>query len=97
MTEEHIVTVTFKPKSEHLEAFAGAMKTVSSELPSVDGCKAVRVMTHQDDPSVFMLIEDWESSDKHAAHINRLVESGEWAGLEQMLTVPPTSIVLKQV
>ncbi len=97
MTIEHIVTVTFKSKPEHLEAFTGVMKTVSSELPSVDGCKAVRVMTHQDDPSVFMLIEDWESSDKHAVHINRLVESGEWAGLEQMLAVPPTSIILTQV
>lgn len=97
MTIEHIVTVTFKPRPEHLDAFTGAMRTVRDELPSVDGCKAVRVMTHQDDPSVFMLVEDWENSDKHAAHINRLVETGEWAGLEQMLSVPPTSIVLTQV
>ena len=44
-----------------------------------------------------MLVEDWESSDKHAAHINRLVETGEWAGLEQLLAVPPTSVVLTQV
>lgn len=97
MTKDHIVMVTFKPKPLHLEAFAGAMQPVKIELPCVDGCKAVRVMTHQDDPSVFMLIEDWESSDKHAVHINRLVDSGEWAGLEQMLAVPPTSIVLTQV
>lgn len=97
MTTNHTVAVTFKPKPEHLEAFAGAMQSVKTDLPSVNGCKAVRVMTYQDDPSVFMLVEDWESTDLHASHINRLVESGEWAGLEKMLSEQPISIALTQV
>jgi quinol monooxygenase YgiN len=94
MTKTHIVAVTFKPKSEHLTAFTEAMQSVKNELPSVDGCEGVRVMTHHDDPAVFMLIEDWESADKHAAHINNLVASGEWAGLEKMLAEQPTSVIL---
>ena len=94
MTKTHIVAVTFKPKSEHLTAFTEAMQSVKNELPSVDGCEGVRVMTRHDDPAVFMLIEDWESADKHEAHINNLVASGEWAGLEKMLAEQPTSVIL---
>ena len=97
MTENHTVAVTFKTKPEHLEAFTGIMHSVKIDLPAVNGCKAVRVMTYQDDPSVFMLVEDWESADLHASHINRLIESGEWAGLEKMLSEQPISIVLTQI
>ncbi|MEP5267745.1 MAG: antibiotic biosynthesis monooxygenase [Lentilitoribacter sp.] len=94
MTKTHIVVVTFRPKSEHLTAFTEAMQSVKNELPSVEGCEGVRVMTHHDDPTVFMLIEDWENADKHEAHINNLVASGKWAGLEEMLAEQPTSVIL---
>jgi quinol monooxygenase YgiN len=97
MTKRHIVAVTFRPKPEHLTAFTGVMKSIKNELPSINGCEGVRVMTHHDDPMVFMLIEDWESSDQHTAHINNLVASGEWADLEQMLAEQPTSTILTQI
>ncbi len=97
MTNKHIVAVTFKAKPEHLENFAGVMQSVKTELPTVSGCEAVRVMTHHDNPSVFMVIEDWENADLHASHIHQLVEAGEWEKLEQMLVEQPTSIVLTQI
>ena len=97
MQENHIVTVTFKPKSDQQTAFETVLQSVKTELPKVEGCLGVRVLKHQNDPSTFLLIEDWKTAELHNAHITRLIESGEWAALEQMLSEPPSSNVLVQI
>lgn len=48
-------------------------------------------------PPAFVLIEDWESKDLHAAHVAGLVETGAWAKIEAMLNEPPASVVLGEI
>ena len=90
----HVVSVTFKPKPAHQSDFAALMQSVKQDLPQVEGCKSVRVLTTQDEAATFTLIEDWDSVEKHASHIEKVVASGVWADIEGMLAEPPISLSL---
>ncbi|MFY0679369.1 MAG: antibiotic biosynthesis monooxygenase [Thalassovita sp.] len=94
MTQHHTVMVTLQPQPKHRSAFADVMHAVQKDLPSVEGCIDVRILTQQDSPDTFILIEDWTSADLHSAHIDRLVAAGDWANLEQMLAQAPSTVVL---
>jgi len=96
MPTNHIVLVTFKPKLESLEDFGTLMASVKADLPSAEGCNRVRVLRSVEQPPAFVLIEDWESKDLHAAYVAGLVETGAWAKVEAMLTEPPASAILDE-
>ncbi len=90
-TNNHTAMVTLRAEPSRRSDLAAALDSVKVELPAVDGCCAVRVLEHADDETSFTLIEDWQSKEQHAAHVDNLVESGAWAQLEMLLREPPVS------
>lgn len=94
MPSLHTIAVTFKAKPNLLSDFRKMMQSVKVDLPKVEGCKSVRILTDIGDASTFLLVEDWHSQDAHATHIARLIEAGVWSTLEAMLREPPSSITL---
>ncbi|TKZ17504.1 antibiotic biosynthesis monooxygenase [Shimia litoralis] len=97
MPSNHIVLVTFKPKPESFGNFETLIASVQADLPGAEGCNRVRVLRSVEQPPAFVLIEDWESKDLHAAHVAGLVETGAWAKIEAMLNEPPASVVLGEI
>lgn len=85
------VIVEFRAAEEKLPAFLDIMKSVSNDLPKVNGCSAVLVLRSSDDPCRFTLIETWDSSDHHQAHIDELVANGTWHAISQNLIADPVS------
>ncbi|MDP3738980.1 MAG: antibiotic biosynthesis monooxygenase family protein [Hyphomonadaceae bacterium] len=85
------VIVTFTAKPENLVAFTDIMHSVKATLPSVPGCKAVRVHQGTDDPCVFTLVETWVSEDRHREHIAGLQSDGSWSQVAVHLACEPES------
>lgn len=97
MTKNHIVSVTFKSKLEHSQTFEDVMRSVKTDLPTVDGCNSVRIMRHKDDLLTYTLIEEWTDQKLHEAHIENLITSGAWDNIEAMLSEAPASFILLDI
>ena len=85
------VIVTFDVQPQSLSAFRNLLAQVRSELPSVPGCAAVRTLQSAASPTVFTLIEDWNSEHAHRRHHEQLQRSGAWDGIARHLSRPPES------
>jgi quinol monooxygenase YgiN len=83
--------VSFKVKPEKLAAFKEVMQGVKTGLPTVPGCRGVKVLNGIDDPLTFTLVETWDSKEVHAKHIQGVVESGQWQQIVAHLAAEPSS------
>jgi len=83
--------ITFEAKPERASAFAELMQQVKQSLPSVDGCRGVRLFGHGDNACAFTLVESWESRRHHQAHIAGVVSSGAWDAMAAELAREPVS------
>ena len=90
MQNTHII-ITFKTKPESAAPFAALLEHVKRDLPSVPGCRSVRLFSASDNPCVFTLLEDWDSKSQHQHHIDNVVSSGAWATLAAHLAKEPIS------
>jgi len=90
MNSTHLL-ITFQARPEAASDFTALLQRVKHELPQVSGCRGVRVFADSSDPCVFTLLEEWESSARHQAHIERVVASGEWARIRAHLAADPVS------
>ena len=84
------VIITFVAKKEKIEEFNIIMNSVT-DLPKIEGCRAVAVFRSSTDESKFTLIETWESKEKHQAHLNKLTTDGTWDMIASQLSNEPES------
>ncbi|QNP50593.1 antibiotic biosynthesis monooxygenase [Diaphorobacter aerolatus] len=84
------VLVQFQVRTESREAFAKLMQSVKLNLPQVPGCLEASVFISEGQPLRYVLVEQWESAARHAAHVRALQDSGEWRAIEQHLDGAPT-------
>lgn len=70
--------ITFETKPDAVEPFAALMAQVKQDLPKVAGCRGVRVFQGKESPSIFTLLEDWDSETAHKVHIDQVISSGAW-------------------
>jgi len=88
LPKRHSVIVTLTAKPEQKSALKKTLRSIQRELPQVDGCLDVRVLSHADKTGCFTLVEDWSSQSQHEAHIQTLTSNGDWAKLEALLREP---------
>jgi len=85
------VIITFEAKPEGAAAFAELMSQVKQSLPLADGCRGVQLFGHGDNACGFTLVESWQSTSHHQAHIAGAVASGAWDALAAQLACAPVS------
>jgi quinol monooxygenase YgiN len=85
------LVISFSVKPEKLNAFREVMQGVKTGLPTVEGCRGVRIFNSLDNPLVFTLVESWDSKELHAQHIKKVVDSGQWRQIVEHLNAEPTS------
>ncbi|MES2584819.1 MAG: antibiotic biosynthesis monooxygenase family protein [Pseudomonadota bacterium] len=85
------IIITFEAKPESAAPFAALLEQVKRDLPTVPGCRSVRLFAASTNPCIFTLLEDWESQAQHQRHIDHAVSSGGWATLAAHLAKDPVS------
>jgi quinol monooxygenase YgiN len=85
------IIITFETKPESAAPFKAMLEQVKRDLPTVPGCRSVRLFTATGDPCIFTLLEDWNSEAQHQRHIEQVVSSGAWATLAAHLAKEPVS------
>ncbi|HEX5738521.1 MAG TPA: antibiotic biosynthesis monooxygenase family protein [Hydrogenophaga sp.] len=85
------IIITFETKPESVATFSSLLEQVKRDLPSVPGCRSVRLFAATANPCVFTLLEDWNSETQHRSHIDKMVSSGAWATLAAHLAKDPVS------
>ena len=81
--------ITFRAKEDHLNRFAEIMDGVATDMLSEPGFQAATVYQNTDNPLEFVLVETWTSRSKHEEHFDRIVESGDWPRILEMLSSEP--------
>ncbi len=97
MTTYHTVIVTFRAKPDRSEDFRATMKSVGTDLPKIAGCIGVRVFQDTANAHGYTLVEEWETQQMHSDHIDNLVASGGWASIEEMLSEPPETLIVRAI
>ena len=83
--------ITFKSTPAALPDFRKLLDSVARDLPAVEGCQGVQILCAIDDPCLFTLVETWDSREAHAAHVQRLIDSGGWNSVVAHLAQAPES------
>lgn len=95
MTSTHLF-ITFDARPEAATDFAAFLQQVREALPTVSGCRGVRVFSHADDLHRFSLLEEWDSVSSHQSHIEMVMVSGEWSRIRAFLSTDPVSFYLHE-
>jgi quinol monooxygenase YgiN len=89
MSNIHVI-ITFDARPDCAGQLAALLAQARQGLPDVPGCRAARLFTAIDGHT-FTMVEDWDSSAAHQAHLERVVSSGGWDTLAALLAQPPVS------
>ena len=91
------LVITFNVKETSVEAFQELLDSVKADLPNVEGFNSIQVYHSLANPTVFTLVENWESASYHQEHVDNLVESGVWNQVAEMLEKDPDSDYFKKI
>lgn len=83
------VVVHFYAKPGQEDELRRHMLHAVPRLPELPGCHGGSIFYDVDAPSLFVLIEHWDSVDAHKAYIERLEDDGTMTTLEPLLDQPP--------
>jgi len=83
-----VLEINADPKG--LETLLKTLQTILPDTRSYDGCNEVIVLTNQDDPYNFVLLENWESREKYEKYLSWRQERGDLDALGEMLSQPPS-------
>lgn len=89
--------ISFEARPEAACDFATLLGQVQAQLPSVPGCRGVRVFAHAEHAQRFSVLEEWDCAASHQAHIGRVIASGEWERIRAHLSADPTSAYLHDI
>lgn len=91
------LVISFNVKEEKLQSFKDIMNDVKINLPKLDGCQAVRILNHLEDPLAFTLVETWDSREMHGIHVDKMISSGQWGVIVEHLSSAPVSGYFSEV
>lgn len=90
--------ITFVVKPSRTSDFKAMLATLKTGLPKIDGCQAVRIFQQEDAAqNTYTLLETWDNSALHQAHVARLQAAGDWAVIEEMLSEPANGVYMQAV
>lgn len=89
--------ITFEIKKEKLEGFLNLLEDVKIKLPEIEGCNEVKIFQKKEKQHHITLVESWESKKIHQAHIQTVVDSGDWEFIASHLVTSPISDYYQQL
>lgn len=81
--------ISFQAKPAFSQAFADLMASVKNDLPTVSGCRGIRILKEADVADSYTLVEIWESKEAHQKNSQELADSGAWDAIVEMLDGAP--------
>ncbi|MEE2690856.1 MAG: antibiotic biosynthesis monooxygenase family protein [Pseudomonadota bacterium] len=81
--------IVFHVAEDRLSDFLPIMTGVNEGMAGEEGFESAVVYRDVDDPLTFTLVEKWTSRELHRAHYDRIVASGDWANILDMLEETP--------
>ncbi len=81
--------ITFQAKEDAIRDLSEVMRQVKTDLPNIEGCEGVQVLRNAVNPSVFTLVEAWESKNRHLENSQKLADSGAWDQIVDLLVSAP--------
>lgn len=83
--------VILKVKEDKQKSFTSIMQESKVKLLASDGCLSVKMYIDEKDPNTFILVEEWESKEKHNTYFGGLIETGQWKLMSEHLACEPES------
>ncbi|MBT4521105.1 MAG: antibiotic biosynthesis monooxygenase [Halieaceae bacterium] len=83
--------VILKTHEDKREGFKEIMRNSKPKLLAADGCISIQMLQDSVDTDTFVLIEEWESQEKHQAYFGELIRSGDWDKMSAHLASEPDS------
>lgn len=83
------LVIQFDVREERLAEFTEIMTGVKSAMKTEEGFEDAYVLKGIDVPHQFILIERWRSKELHLEHFDRIVASGDWKNIRDMLASAP--------
>lgn len=83
------LVIQFDVRAERLAEFTNIMAGVKQAMKTEEGFEDAYVLTGMDAPHQFILIERWRSKKLHLEHFDRIVASGDWQNIREMLSSAP--------
>lgn len=83
------LVIQFDVRAERLGEFIGIMGGVKKAMQTEEGFEDAYVLNGLDAPNQFILIERWHSKELHLEHFDRIVASGDWKNIREMLSSAP--------
>jgi quinol monooxygenase YgiN len=84
------VVVTLKTQPGTADAMLAGLKEMLPDTRAFPGCKGVEVTRDLDNPDTLYLLERWEERANHEAYTAWRAERGDFDGLGEALSEPPT-------
>ena len=83
------VIVKFYAKEGKTEELRHFITPAIPSLSELDGCLGGSLYNDIDEPGVFVLVEHWESVEKHKAYVEQIEEDGTMDEMNPLLAKPP--------
>jgi quinol monooxygenase YgiN len=85
------VIASFPTKAEESDTFHDTLASVLPDTRAFEGCIGVTTHRGLDDPSLILLIEEWESREKYLAYFQWRVDTGLLDAIGPMLAGEPVT------
>jgi quinol monooxygenase YgiN len=85
------VKVTFELNMQEgkTEAMIDIAREAFQTTRKYDWCKQIDISVGQDDPTLVIMTEEWESKEKHQAYVQFRTEDGTIGKIGELLAGPP--------
>ena len=83
------VLLEVKAQDDRVDTLKETFKAILGDTRAYEGCQGVDVRQNQDDPTVMVLVETWDSREHYEKYFAWRQESGALAALGDMLAGPP--------
>jgi quinol monooxygenase YgiN len=75
-------------KPEATEQMKGGFKNLLPDTRSFDGCEEISVVQSQDDPNMFLVLEQWETRENYEAYLKWRTDRGDMDNISAIVTEP---------
>lgn len=80
---------SFQAKAELLQEMQDFLHSIMAMIKASTGCEAVQLFQSQDNPTMFIMIEVWDSVESHRASVKR-IPSEKLMQIQPLLATAPS-------
>jgi quinol monooxygenase YgiN len=82
------VTLELHVKPEAAEQMKGGFKELLPDTRAFDGCEEISVLQNQEDPTMFLVVEQWETRESYEAYLKWRTDRGDMDNIAAVSTEP---------